>query len=97
MISVKIMNGTQAVNDVKRNLAAYTAQVAQTFYEEVKRATPIDKGKARRGWKIQRSNQQWRVNNRVPYIDVLEKGHSKQAPKGMIEPAIQQTMRRIKR
>lgn len=97
MLNVKITNGPKAVSDLQRDLEKYTAQVAQTFYEEVKKATPIDRGRARRGWNLYRKDRVWHVNNRVPYINVLEEGHSKQAPNGMIEPAIGQTLRRIKK
>ena len=59
--------------------------------------TPIDRGRARRGWKLQRAGEKYVVENKVPYINVLEEGHSKQAPNGMIKPAIRQTLRRIKK
>lgn len=95
MLSVQITNNS--IRNLKKNQKQRMYLFAQTFYEEVKKATPIDKGKARRGWNLYRKDTTWHVNNRVPYINVLEKGHSKQAPNGIIQPAIRQTMRRIKR
>lgn len=95
MLSVQITNNS--IRNLKKNQKQRMYLFAQTFYEEVKKATPIDKGKARRGWNLYRKDRVWHVNNRVPYINVLEEGHSKQAPNGMIEPAIRQTLRRIKK
>ena len=96
MLNVKFAS-KDSIRNLKKNQIKRMDLFAQTFYEEVKRATPIDKGRARRGWNLYRKDQVWQVNNRVPYINVLEEGHSKQAPNGMIEPAIRQTLRRIKK
>ena len=97
MLNVEFINVPQAVSKLKRDIQKFTAKVAQTFYEEVSRVTPIDRGRARRGWKLQRAGEKYVVENKVPYINVLEEGHSKQAPNGMIKPAIRQTLRRIKK
>ena len=54
----------------------------------VRARTPIDTGNARAGWErfppgtSEPGTQQWIFNN-VPYIVVLEYGHSRQAPNGM--------------
>jgi hypothetical protein len=97
MLNVEFINVPQAVSKLKRDIQKFTAKVAQTFYEEVRRVTPIDRGRARRGWKLQRAGEKYVVENKVPYINVLEEGHSKQAPKGMIEPAIKQTIQKMRR
>lgn len=96
MLSVEIINAPQAVDQLKKDIQKFTAKVAQTFYDEVRRVTPIDRGRARRGWKLQRAGEKYVVDNTVPYIKVLEQGHSKQAPNGMIKPAIRETKRRLK-
>jgi hypothetical protein len=96
MLSVQLTS-KNSIRNLKKKQKERMDLFAQTFYEEVKRATPIDKGKARRGWNLYRKDRVWHVNNRVPYINVLEEGHSKQAPNGMIQPAIRQTLRRIKK
>lgn len=54
----------------------------------VRSRTPIDTGNARAGWErfppglSELGTTQWVFNN-VPYIVVLEFGHSRQAPHGM--------------
>lgn len=54
--------------------------------------TPIDTGKARRGWQT-RTNQ---ISNNVPYIGRLEKGYSRQAPRGFVQQALTSTIDKSK-
>lgn len=50
--------------------------------------TPIDTGKARRGWQKRRSE----IRNDVPYIGKLETGYSRQAPRGFVKQALNTTI-----
>lgn len=67
------------------------------FVDNLKSETPIRSGTARRGWQnrytgnIGRSSKYLLASNRVPYIEVLEEGSSRQAPDGIIEPALRKT------
>lgn len=54
--------------------------------------TPIDTGRARRGWQ-QRSKQV--VENDVPYINRLEKGYSRQAPNGFVRQGITAAVKKL--
>jgi len=57
--------------------------------------TPIKTGNARRNWKNTKSSKKgFEVENRVPYIERLEAGHSRQAPRGIIGPTLTQIKRR---
>lgn len=56
--------------------------------------TPIRLGKARRGWKKRKTNRGTVIENRVLYIDQLEQGSSRQAPRGIVGPTIQEITRR---
>ena len=58
------------------------------------RNTPIDKGGARRGWRLENTYREKRVVNRVPYVDLLEQGRSKQAPRGILGPTVREISRR---
>jgi hypothetical protein len=85
---------TQSKDALMTRIAEDVKQVAQSF-------TPIDKGRARRGWKmrntvsaIQTSSKTRSITNRVPYIDLLERGRSKQSPKGILGPTIREISRR---
>ena len=54
--------------------------------------TPIDTGRARRGWQQRQTGTQKILDNQVPYIERLERGWSKQAPNGFVNQAIQATI-----
>lgn len=56
-------------------------------------ATPVDTGQARNGWQIDTTGGQTTVENRVPYINRLNEGHSKQAPAGFVENVIDDVTR----
>ncbi|GAA0766961.1 HK97 gp10 family phage protein [Brevundimonas olei] len=50
--------------------------------------TPVDTGRARNGWEIVAEGEHTVVQNMVPYIGVLNDGHSKQAPANFVESAV---------
>jgi len=53
-------------------------------FNAVKEATPVDTGKARDGWRLQGT----KIINDVDYIEELNGGSSKQAPKHFIEKTV---------
>jgi len=57
-------------------------------YEYFKSITPKREGNARRNTKYRESNTKAVINADYPYADRLDKGWSKQAPKGMSEPTL---------
>jgi hypothetical protein len=65
----------------------------EEFRRQVIPRTPIDTGQARRGWQTRQNS----VENRVPYIERLERGWSKQAPTGFVNQAISATIDKTKR
>ena len=61
--------------------------------ETLRQVTPVDTGKARSGWYNEKykdfnGNLEASIINEVEYIDRLNKGHSKQAPKYFIEQVL---------
>ena len=89
------------VQGVSRALAAVVRSEIQLLsnevYSEVRKRTPVDTGRAKRGWKQQTQTNSFSVENAVPYVPVLDKGRhmtnrgirgSKQAPKGIVGPAL---------
>jgi hypothetical protein len=95
MLSIVIRGTKNAVRTLEREKESMMARVAKDTLEVVKQKTPIDKGQARRGWRLENAYQQKRIVNRVPYIVALEEGHSKkQAPKGIIGPTIREISKR---
>lgn len=94
---MKLEFDLRGMDDVKRQLQAsvdrLTSLVSDTLKDELVPRTPIDTGRARRGWQQRKSA----VENRVPYITALEKGRSKQAPRGFVRQAIEATVTKTKR
>ena len=87
--------GTRAVmNGLKKTARSLLYKVAEDALVEAKKQTPIDKGTARRNWKIQHGNKEVLVYNRLPYIEELERGRSKQAPRGILKPTVNKIKRR---
>lgn len=72
-----------------REVAAETQRVAQAV-------TPVKTGNARRNWNQRVTDRNFVVENRVPYIERLEAGASKQAPKGIIGPTLTQVKGKFK-
>lgn len=106
MISGKLKNVDAAFNSINRMISKIGDRIANTLLEEVRKATPIDKGRARRGWKKSKSanptlsnsvERQIKIENRVPYIGLLERGRSKQAPNGIVRQSLSATLRNKRR
>lgn len=57
---------------------------ARFLTEKLRAVTPVDTGKARDGWKYQNGA----ISNDVEYIDLLNRGTSKQAPSYFIEKTL---------
>lgn len=69
-------------------------QIAEDSLDLIKSKTPIDKGQARDGWRRENVKDGFNIVNRVPYIDLLEKGRSKQAPRGILGPTTREISKR---
>lgn len=80
-----------------REISQFQSFIASEFKRQVVPRTPIDKGRARAGWQQRQAGTQQIVENRVPYIERLEGGYSRQAPKGFVNQAIAATMKQTKR
>lgn len=94
MISIVFQGTRKVMGSLEREKEKLIDQVAQDTLEIAKRNTPIDKGQARRGWRLESSFKQKRIVNRVSHIVPLENGHSKQAPNGILGPTIREISRR---
>ena len=82
--------------DIRRWLEDVVSKEKDALQTDYKSAvvprTPIDTGRARRGWQA-RGNQ---IRNDVPYIGKLETGYSRQAPKGFVNQAVKTTIDKSK-
>jgi len=94
MLSFKVTGTRQAMRHLEREKDALHTRVANDILEIARSKTPIDKGQARRGWRLENKSRSKHIVNRVPHIDALENGHSKQAPNGILGPTVREITRR---
>ena len=84
----KVMSGLEKEKD------RIVDQIAEDTLDLIVSKTPIDKGQARDGWRRENVKDGFNIVNRVPYIDLLEKGRSKQAPRGILGPTTREISKR---
>ena len=90
MLTFKATSVAKTMKSLRRDRDSLLATFAEDVFKTAKRNTPIDKGRARRGWRKSKSLRGFSIINRVPYIGALEKGRSKQAPTGIVGPTVRQ-------
>lgn len=88
MAKISFKGIVETMNNISDTVDQESNRVAGIVQEEAQRHTPIDKGRARRGWQKRTNNRGFIVSNTVPYIGLLEEGRSKQAPRGIIGPTL---------
>jgi hypothetical protein len=76
--------------ELDRALAKTIDELADEVFVDIRSNTPIKTGNARRNWTKKVTKDNFVVENRVPYIERLEAGASRQAPKGIIGPTLEQ-------
>jgi hypothetical protein len=94
MLKIRVLGTGKVMSSLEREKEKFIDLVAKDIKDVAVRRTPIDKGRARRGWRLEGTGTGKRIVNRVPYIDVLEKGHSKQAPNGILGPTVREISQR---
>jgi len=83
------VTGVQGIGlELEKSLTRLVKQIADDVYATAKSKTPVRSGRAKNAWTEATSKNNFRVENRVPYIDRLEAGASRQAPKGIIGPTL---------
>jgi len=92
-------NQSKAVmKDLKREIAHDFDDYNKRLIKNLKKETPVgETKKAQQGWKNKYNNEIGKkskynlVENKVPYIGVLDAGSSRQKPRGIVGPALKQT------
>lgn len=101
MLSFKATNIARTMKGLKRDRDRLLNSFADEVLDVAKANTPIDTGKARRGWRKRRSRNGYNIDNRVPYVGLLDfdpglkRPRSRQAPQGIIKPTVKSV--RLKR
>tara|TARA_R100001510_G_C7456056_1_gene78730 strand:+ start:82 stop:381 length:300 start_codon:yes stop_codon:yes gene_type:complete len=96
MFKTRVLNLDKVLTSVEQSIKKVNTSLVNTLLVEAKKSTPIRQGRARRGWRVERQGTNTRVVNRVPYIGTLERGRSKQAPRGILRPTVQKMKNRRK-
>ena len=96
MLKAKL-TGNLDLSDLKKEIDSFIRDLSNQTIRVAKQTTPIDTGRARRGWQKSVTRSGFEVENSVPYIGFLEKGHSKQAPRGILKPTVRKVTGNIQR
>lgn len=91
-ITVDLIGGTDNLKELEDTILQFRKTLATEFQSQVVPRTPIDLGTARKGWQQRQSGTNISVENQVPYIERLERGYSRQAPRGFVNQAITATI-----
>jgi len=96
-VSLEVVNFKQELKRIEQEVKEaaneeISGKVARAT-KELKTVTPVDTGKARLGWENKTfiaadGFLDGSIKNEVEYIDILNNGHSKQAPKFFIEQVL---------
>lgn len=93
MISMKVMVNRNLMTPALKRIQAKLQQLPQETHKEFVATTPIDTGNARRSTSLQNNKI---IRARYPYASRLDKGWSRQAPKGMTRPTKEWMRQRIR-
>jgi hypothetical protein len=92
---VKISVDTRAVagllDDFKDEASKHFEIAVLNAYLELRKATPVDTGEAKGGWKLEPAvsvDDIARIENAVEHIVYLNDGHSQQAPRYFVEQTL---------
>lgn len=82
-IKVQLVGDT-SLPGLKAAIQSVVDNLVPEIQSQVQRRTPIKSGNARRGWQTRKQT----IENKVPYIERLEGGYSRQAPNGFMRQGI---------
>jgi len=86
-------------NRIRPNLRRKTNRlktVAKHGYDVFRKTTPIRTGNARSSTEFKPRARGYRIEANYEYANRLNEGYSKQAPKGMTEPTIQEMQKKAR-
>lgn len=92
MIRIEFPTVSDIIKEVEQTIHDETNKMAADLHAGLMRATPVDTGRARNGWQLTPGDEPV-IENQVPYIGVLNDGHSKQAPAMFVEAEIARVSR----
>lgn len=96
MASIVFTGADVIKGKLKQTLQMTLSQVATEVQKTAQAKTPVKTGYTRKQWTKKVRKTDFEVANRVPWIERLEAGSSKQAPRGIIGPTLRDLKGRIK-
>jgi len=91
-------NSKRVIAELSNDVDQMVRSISQDLFDTIKQKTPVRSGRARKSWRLRKQRKfNYRVSNPVPYIDRLDEGYSKQAPRGMTRPAAREVLNRARR
>jgi hypothetical protein len=96
MASITFTGGDVINRKLQKNLEMTIVDVANLTKDTAVKNTPVKTGFTRKQWTKNYTRRDFEVANRVPWIEKLEAGASRQAPKGIIGPTLTQVKGKIK-
>lgn len=94
MARVEVKGLTATLRRIDRLVEQEVEKLANETKETARAKTPVRTGNARRNWRERTDKRGFTVENRVPYIERLDQGSSKQAPRGIVGPTLTEIKRR---
>lgn len=95
-ISYRVTNTDRLAMQLKADGRKRLAVLARDVQEALERYTPVRSGQAKRSWRTVGSGDRYEISNTQPYTVFLEQGSSRQRPRGITRPAIQELKTRRK-
>lgn len=89
-MKISLIGQDNLSRELKNTLSKVVKDLAEEVFVDAKQNTPYKTGNARKNWNKKIGKENFSVINQVPYIERLEAGASKQAPKGIIGPTLSQ-------
>ena len=101
MFSVSVsFNTKKATSGLKKSIDQAVRLIATDLHKALRnrlgpKITPVRSGRARDSWRLRKkSKSNFEVRSNIPYMERLEQGYSKQAPRGMTRPALREVITR---
>lgn len=95
-MQIRVSGLDRIAQDLNKELSLLVQRVATETDRSARANTPIKTGNARRNWRKQVDSNGFVVENKVPYIERLEAGASRQAPRGIVGPTLTQVKGKFK-
>jgi hypothetical protein len=92
-----IFNAGRFTKNINLVVDNATRAISDALFEDIKKRSPVRSGLFRDSWRKSGSKMRYKISNPQPYAGALERGRSRQAPDGVVRPAIENIKQPIRR